>query len=291
MQTCREQELIPVLLNHTGQGQSSPPLYALIDGTGSSNALYNFFRHAPEADYHPLFLGTNLADCLPHSPYLVQLTPQHTTFLELGRQPLQGMVWFTSPYTLEQQIAFWKNRLFVQLPDYETALFRYWSGPVLNRYLATLSLSQQQQFLLPVSVIATPSAESRQWHLWNIHDALDTNPVIGLRDPETWTLSQDQLQAFNQQFEDILINEIEAELWVAMPAYLERIHPAFIAQRIRAGIRQARQLTLQSDEALYQFVECQLRWGDDFWNRPAFQSLWQAQNGESIFIERWDELG
>ncbi|MCP5015326.1 MAG: DUF4123 domain-containing protein [Ketobacter sp.] len=282
MQIYREHELAPALSDELQQS-SDCSLFAIIDGTGAPDALYHFFRYAPEANYHPLFLGTDLEHCLPHSPYLAHISLSQVEYMELASQTRQGVLWFTSPLTLHQQIDFWKCRLYVHTDNVDTRLFRYWSGPITHHYLAALKPEQQQQFLSPVASIATPDADSRQWTLRTIQPSNKIHLPLPL---DTWTIPEHHLDIFNDRFEHIQISEIEAALWSRIPETLDQTYPAFIPQRIAAGINQARQLELHSDYALEKFIECQFRWGNDFWRHPDFAELWEASNTEQGFLSR-----
>lgn len=286
MQSLKEHELATAL-RAAVEPKADTKLFALVDGTSRSDALYTFFRYAPEADYHPLFLGTDLEDCLPNSPYLAQISLDQQEFLSLGSQTKLGVIWFTSTASIEQQTDYWKSRLYAQLPDAELTLFRYWSGPILTRFLNLLTHQEQQQFLAPVADIATPDHDARLWQLRQIQPS---HQVSAHCPASSWPLTEQQIAGFQDQFEKIRLHELEADLWTSIPDTLERFHPAVIQPHIEAGVQQAQQLKLHSDHAIHRFVECQFLWGIDFWQRPEFGAVWKDQNLETRFIDTAENL-
>ena len=219
-------------------------VYALIDGTANNVMLSHFFQTAPDAAYYPLFLGTDLEDCIPRSPYLVQIKSQHLDFIRhCCNEP--APIWFTSPLPLSQQPDFWKSRLYVELPDGRQPLFRYWSAGILEPFIGTLDQSQAQQFLAPVEHLITPLSDQRCW----LSRHIQTGATVHAK-PGSWRLAEPQLLAFQTHFSRIQAREMENSLWDRSPELLSRLHPALIPHRIQNGLNKGTELGLNGSPLL-----------------------------------------
>lgn len=281
----RERELHPFLLRQLRQNENEL-LFVLVDGTGNNSAVYELFRYAPDANYYPLFLGTEHEDCLPYSPYLANITTDHHEFIQRCSETSHEIVWFTSPYALEPQISIWQSRLYCDLPDGRNTLFRFWNGDILNRYLSLLSVEQRIDFLPAATHIFTPERSTHLWH----HYALQDQISMATLDPDHWRIKQEHLYSFEENFNHIQHQDIEAELWDKAPDTLEKIHPGFITTVIESGVKSALQLGLTTHEGQYRYVECQLRWGDFFWKESMFCTIWNGLETDRDFLERLQKL-
>ncbi|MEE2731473.1 MAG: DUF4123 domain-containing protein [Pseudomonadota bacterium] len=259
-------------------------VYALIDGTANDVMLSHFFQTAPDAAYYPLFLGTDLEDCIPRSPYLVQIRSKHLDFIHYCCDE-PAPIWFTSPLPIAQQPDFWKSRLYVELTDGRQPLFRYWSAGILEPFISTLEQSQARQFLAPVEHLITRLSGQRCWHSRHIQTGTTTHAT-----PGSWQLTEPHLQAFQTHFSRILAREMENSLWDRIPELLSRIHPILIPHKIQNGLNKGTELGLNRDAALSRFIECQLRWGENFWEQDGFQGLWCRSGSDNDFLERLEQI-
>lgn len=277
----RERELLFVLIDQLKQNKNEL-LYALVDGTGENSTLYEFFRHAPDANYYPLFLGTEHENCLPHSPYLAHVESNHHEFIRCCTDTGHNIIWFTSPYTLEAQIDFWQSRLYCDLPDGGSILFRFWNGYILNRYLSSLNKEQIADFLPAVIQVFTPERKTQLWHHYIVQDQ---NSMPALH-PDAWVIEQEHLIGFEDSFKRIQHRDIETELWERIPDTLGNIHPAFIPAEIDVGLQSANQMGLMSYEGQVRYIECQLRWGRFFWKDQLFKDIWNGSDVDRTFLGR-----
>jgi len=252
-------------------------LFAILDGTGSEPVLQHFFRYAPEAEYYPLFLGTELADCVPNSPYLVQIPLTATDFVQQVSDTRCSVIWFSSRWTLEQLVPFWQCRLYGELPDQSATLLRCWNGTILEQLLLPLSAEAQQRFLPPVAELLTPDQKLRQWQRRPIHSPPDLHY-------SRWQITPAQLAVFNIPLQLLQVRDLETQLWTSAPELLEQIHPALISSVIAEGLQTAGQLGLLEDESVADFVRCSLHWGKDFWRHPQLEALWRNDQSDSKFL-------
>lgn len=276
----KESQLRPALLEHLEQA-GGESLFALVDGTANSGALYELFRYAPDAEYHPLFLGTEHEPCLPHSPYVVMIDSTHQDFMHRCSDTHLGIAWFTSPYSLNRQVDFWQNRLYCRLPEGSTMLCRFWNGHILNRYLAALSAEQHRAFLPLTNNVFTPVRSERLWHHHAQHDALSSPTVAS----DSWTIDEAQLQPFVAEFKRIQLNDIEAALWESIPNVLDRIHPNLRSHQISAGLVSGQQRGVSYHQALSRYVECYLLWGEHFWRHRLFEGIWNKPDTDKAFFQ------
>jgi hypothetical protein len=226
------------------EASGSSNLYGFIDGTSESETLELFFRHAPEAEYYPLFLGTELERCLPKSPYLISIGQQSDFIHSVRGATDQQIIWFTSSIELDAQITYWKSLIHARLPNGELTLFRFWNGVTLHQYLMHLDRITQQSLLQPIQRLFTPSLTSDTWHLWSFSPL--TNP-IPLQTNGWWQIHQSHLSTFTNNFSNIQIQEIEDQLWRTMPDRLALYHPAHVTLIIREGLNNAINLGACSD--------------------------------------------
>lgn len=268
-------EVLAEAFKPPGQG-----LFILIDGTASSPLLERFFRYAPDAEYHPLFLGTDLEPCLPYSPYLAQISLRQMEFIQACSCECSP-IWFTSPIPMEQQLDFWQSRLYAGLPDGRELLFRYWCPKILEPFIQNSESSSVQRFLRPAIQLITPLPLQRQFTLRTIQADSETDAT-----PFSWQFSESDLTVFEDSFTELQRREIENYLWCHTPEIMERTHPTLIARKISSGLDQGQKLGLYHDDALCRFIEYQLRWGDGFWQHEYFLDVWKAPDpGESFLVK------
>lgn len=263
------------------RGPSQRALYALIDGTGNSPALADFFRLAPNAEYFPLFLATDFEACIPHSPYLVGITREHSDYIfESGSKLKNDAIWFTSCLTLESLAPYFQSLTTVLLPNGNGVVFRYWSGQILQQYLRTLSLAQQQMFLPPIDTLYLPSRKDNHWQLLQINNDVLTKPI---ETSPWWTLEQSQLEAFKESDQSIQVHDLEDQLWRLHPSALDKLQPSSIPFYLAHSIETAQSLGLKSDENIAQFAALQLNQHSTFWQQQPFQPIWQKPEVEKNF--------
>ena len=281
LSTCHDAELIG-RVRSIRQQDSRLQLFGLIDGTVDDDNLEQFFLQAPEADYEPLFLGTDYEPCLPYSPYLVLLNQSSEGFLEQwGQWSEHGIIWWLSPLTLPEQAEFWRSLLQAILPTGETAVFRYWNAQVLRPYLHTCSPAERQQLLAPCHTLLMPD-KHRQWQCWSIGGGT----LLSQESLPWWQIHPSHLAAFASNFDQVLADQIEDELWRIEPERLQHIYPAIIRNWIRLGIEQARSLRLTRDDSLLRFIQCQLHFGFEYWQHPELKPLWlEDKHNESAFLD------
>jgi hypothetical protein len=259
-------------------------LYALIDGTISNIALDQFFLLAPEAEYEPLFLDTQFASCLPHSPYLVHLARQDLTYLlEFGYWSESQILWLLSEQSLSAQADFWRSLLTVITPDDRVAVLRFWSAPILASLLVQSNDAERAELLGGCRYLFTPDSQ-RHWTCWSGTDMTqDTR-----RTPAPWwQLREHHLAAFAASFERLLVDAIEDHLWRTEAASLQSIYPPLLPHLISEGNAIARSLGLRSDTALTQFARCRMRFGPEFWRDPRLADLWSPPDTDEQAFAEW----
>lgn len=279
----RDSQLPEVLTGILGQ-QPDGHIFVLVDGTTDSPLLERFFRYAPDADYHPLFLGTDMEDCLPYSPYMAQISLRHMEFIQTCTWECSP-IWFTSPIPMERQLDFWKSRLYTGLPDGRHLLFRYWNPKILGPFVQDTDPTVAQSFLRPVVNLITPHPIQRQFAYHTIQPSIEVRAI-----PGSWPFPESALKVFEQSFSQLQSREIENHLWANAPEIMEQVHPALVPIKINAGLECGLKLGLSRDDALCRFVECQMRWGDGFWQHEAFQSIWQQPDPGELFLAKLEIL-
>jgi len=246
---CHEQDLADTLA-HWMKHYPDCQLFGFVDGTVESGLLEQFFLLEPEADYWPLFLGTEYEPCLPASPYLIRLDQVNGEFMaDWGNSVQQRMVWFLSSVPAAQQNEYWHSLMQAITPDGNTALFRFWNGEILAGYLLACSTEERQQLLKPAQIIFAPH-QQRQWRAYQLEAAdrfsdADFSPV----DP-WWQIQPHHLQYFDKAFDRILADEIEDRLWRRFPQHMNNYYPPILPQLIQAGISEARQQGLREEDIL-----------------------------------------
>lgn len=280
MQSFVRDNQLPEVLKEVFARQPMLNLFLLIDGTANSPLLERFFRYAPDADYHPLFLGTDMEDCLPYSPYLAQISLRHLEFVQTCSAECTP-IWFTSPIPMEQQLDFWKSRLYAGLPDGRELLFRYWCPRILEPFIQNAAPSLAREYLNPVVHLITPLPLRRQFTHRHIQSISETKAI-----PGSWQFSEEALSVFQNSFAILQQREVENYLWCNAPDIMERTHPLLIPQKISAGLNEGYKLGLTQDVTLCRFVECQMRWGDGFWQHERFQGVWQQPNPGETFLDK-----
>ena len=254
-------------------------LYGLIDGVTPSALFDTFFLLEPEAEYCPLFLGTEYEPCLPASPYLVRLQNPTGHFMqEYGSQTHYPSIWFLSPYSLESQWRYWRSLLEAISPQGETAMFRFWHGAILGPYIQSCSDDERNRLLQPCRWLYAPE-QNRHWREWQL-GATDQTELNQTPDGAWWEIRPEHLKAFAPAFDDLLADAILDTLWQQLPEVMAAYYPAVVPVLIRNGITQARALGLRQDNAITVFVQCRFRWNDAFWRHPRLDSLWQ-QSGQT----------
>ena len=281
--TCHDLELVQHLQNLLAS-HPDLALFGLIDGTVENASLEQFFLLAPAAEYEPLFLTTEYAPCLPHSPYLINLTDADQSFLhEWGCWAEHRMLWWLSRYSLEQQAGHWRSLINVITPQEDNALFRFWDSRVLATYLPFCTDDERQQLLAPCHTLFIPQTH-RQWMRWTapLMKELPAAPQA-----PWWQVQPKHLQGFQASFEQILVDAIEDDLWRLEPERLQHIYSPALPQLIRQGMQQARELGLHSDTALSAFVRCQLRFGARYWTHPSLEDLWHHPSLQDQTFLEW----
>lgn len=259
-------------------------LYALIDGTVTSNALNQFFLLAPEAEYEPLFLDTQFASCLPHSPYLVQLARQDLTYLlEFGDCCDSQILWLLSTQSLSAHADFWRSLLTVITPDGHIAVLRFWSAPILASLLVQSTDEERAELLGGCRYLFTPDSQ-RHWTCW---PGTDMTPDTRRTPAPWWQLREHHLAAFAAGFERLLLDTIEDHLWRTEAASLQSIYPPLLPHLISEGNAIARSLGLRSDTALTQFARCRMRFGQEFWRDPGLADLWSPPDTDEQSFADW----
>ena len=247
-------------------------LFGLIDGTCENPGLDQFFLLAPDAEYDPLFLETDFAACVPHSPYLFELPDSDDMFLrEWGCWAENRIIWWLSAVDLAEQVQHWRSLITVLTPELDTAIFRFWDSQVLSAYLENCSVDEFRQLLAPCHTVFAPQG-SRYWRLRsNITPAVS----VPARKAPWWQVQPRHLQGLTAAFERLLVDEIEDGLWRMEPARLQNIYAPALPALIHSGIRQAHALGLTQDTAVQSFLRCQIRFGFEYWQHEALASLWQ----------------
>ena len=257
--------------------------FALLDGTRPDGALTTFFLHGPEADYYPLFAGTELAPCLPYSAYLVAVTAKEYPWVEQASDTRTGVIWFRSSQSMRQQIPYWQGRMRASLNDASEWLFRYWDGQVLNRLLPVLSLRERAQLLGPAELLVVPDPDTGCWRYYQLAE----QPQVRAPEPASpWILQAHHLAAFQAQFQGLQTEDFEVALWEQYSDLAARWHPLQFRRRVENGLNQGRRLGLNQAHGLLQFLVAQLRWGMDFWQQPPLSEIWTTANPEQEF-RRW----
>lgn len=285
-QPCHELELVD-RLTELQRNKQELQLFGLIDGTLDSETLAQFFLLAPESDYAPLFLDTEYAACLPRSPYLIALAPDNTGFLtEYGCWCESRIVWYLSSQPLKLQVAHWRSLIQAITPDESIALFRFWNARILEPYLDACDAVERSQLLTPCHTLFVPGSQ-RKWSHWQGGERC---PEDRLADSPWWHIRPQHLRGFTDAFERLLVDAIEDTLWRTESASLQGIYPPLLPQLIGQGIQQARKLGLPGDQALTQFVRCQMRFGLEYWRAPTLAPLWNSPaGGEQAFLD-WAQL-
>lgn len=278
---CHELELIE-RLNLLRIEHPALKLFGLIDGTVDNPGLEQFFLLAPEADYEPLFLETEFAACLPHSPYLFAIDAADEAFLQQwGCWAEHQITWWLSSWPLDQQARHWRSLIQVLTIDLDTTLFRFWDSQVLSPIVRQCTPAERLLLLAPCHTFIAPHP-SRQWWIWQ-----NPSPDIPLTEKEApwWQMQAHHLQDFASSFERLLVDEIEDHLWRTEPTHLSRIYPPHLPLLIQQGTGQARALGLQHEQAMRSFVQCQIRFGPHYWQDESLAPLWrQADQRDSRFL-------
>lgn len=285
----RESELeqaLQQLKDESGQDN----LFAIIDGTNDGPALTHFFRDAPQSEYYPLFLGTELEYCLPRSPYLVDAESVPSSFIRNASDTRLNLIWFTSDWSMIELVPFWQCRMFCDLPDGQSPLFRCWNGAILNRILQFLSVEQRALFLPPTTNLVLPNQDQRWWQPWRIRLELtpDTENSMQKQNYQTWQIDNGQLRAFSNQFRDMHIRELESALWRSAPEYMQQVPPLLLNQLIEKGTHTAEVLGISSDQAIERFIKCQLQLGRDFWRKKGMENVWGKEDTD-IRFKHWHD--
>ena len=258
--------------------------FGLLDGIEPSPLLEQFLLLHPEADYQPLFLGTDYEPCLPASPYLVEINPVDSDFMRnWGSQASLGAIWFVSPFALGDQWQYWRSLLLASTEHNDNVLFRFWIGGIFRSCLNACTDVERSQLLAPSSCLFAPD-EKRQWQIFR-----NPIPPVALNPPPMpwWHLREEHLQPFATSFDRILTDEIEDVLWRSLPDTLAGHYPAIIPLLINQGIQQARQLGLTGDQAITRFVQCQFYFTPDFWRAPQLDEIWHQPNEGDIAFLDW----
>ena len=209
---------------------------------------------------------------------------RHVDFIKASNNK-GGPIWFTSPFSLEQQLEFWKSRLFVVTPDGNQPLFRFWNAAILEPYVAAIPQLQVCNFLCPVESVIIPLTEKRDWHVRRLQSASETHTRINC-----WSLSEAELEIFEESFTRLHLREIESALWTAVPELMTQRHPATIPNLIESGLLQARRLGLSKDKNLTRFIESRLRWGENFWQHEQFAEVWGKPTTGALFIDMLTQI-
>lgn len=278
---CPEFELIERI--NTDARRHQLRLFGMIDGTVDNASVEQFFQLAPESEYEPLFLETEYSACLPATPYLFCIDEADIAFLQnWGHRAENQVIWWLSPFTLDQQIGYWRSLIQAIDPGGESVVFRYWNAAILDTYLGACSAQERNQLLAPCHTMFTPATQ-RQWSVWDV----EASPRLHTSAAPWWQIQPSHLTAFQPGFERVLADQIEDELWRTDALSMQRIYPPLIPEVILSGTRQAQLLGLESDEALTQFVRCQFRFGTQYWRHPALTPMWDLTATKDANFLQW----
>lgn len=283
-QSFFKQAQFPEMLSSMLAQNREQGLFILVDGTAGEKELQHFFHCAPDADYYPLFLGTDLEHCLPYSPYLAQITLEHVDFIG-NTLPTHSVILFTSPLALLDQVEFWRNRLYATLPDGRQLLFRYWNPRIMEPYANHLSQDQVSAFLRPATHLITPIPCLQEWHLRFIQPSSKADNEL-----DGWSVTEQQVMIFQDHFLKLQIRQTETQLWANIPEVMATLHPAILQRTIQTGLDTGKALGLVKDHSLVLFVESQLRWGENFWQHSLFSEIWHKETAERSFMIQVDSL-
>ncbi len=272
---------LPVwLLTHLDH-PSLGALYGILDGTTGAPLIGDFFRHAGDADYQPLFLHTPYVNCLPYSPYLVRFSSRHAHYLEnsTSLNLHQDSIWFNSHQDLDNLASHWRRLTEINIETGKTVQFRYWSGKVLHSYLASMAQREQQQVLPPLSTILTPIASGYGWEQRSFAQEAPSFP------PQPCAVKfHHQEQAFYKSVSaDVLQQSVTDKLWRLCPQAMERLHPSLISDQVKKGINAAKAKTIKNEDAMAKFIHCQLALHPEFWRHTALTPIWECDNSEEEF--------
>ncbi len=260
---------------------SSLTLYALVDGTETSAPITDFFKLAPDAEYYPLFLHTEYEECLPNSPYLIEVTQAHQAYIQQSGCFIQNDVcWFISGQSLNDLAAHFQSLTSVILPNHNCALFRYWSGTILHRYLQCLTLDQHQSLLPPMQQLFTPHREAMGWTQWHIGTE---NVIKDPQDAPWWTIQQEHLNQFHASSQATLVNEVVDQFWRGYPQLAEQLYPAAIPVYCEQAIATAQLLGLNQIESFSHFISLKLTQAGEFWKQEPFAEVWNRPQTEADF--------
>lgn len=259
-------------------------LCGLIDGIVENASLEQFFLLAPEADYEPLFLGTEHEACLPRSPYLFWLDNADASFLqEWGCWAQHGVTWYLSGYSLDEQASHWRSLVTVTTPEHNTAIFRFWDSRVLSPCLQFCTPDERLQLLAPCHGLFAPQI-NRYWQYW---PGASEQSDLTIRNSPWWHMQPRHLQGYQTAFEQLRADEIEDTLWRQEPARIANLFPPALPTLIRQNMRQAESLGLTQQEAQGAFIRCQLRFGFDYWQHESLSDLWQSQSPRDKRFLEW----
>lgn len=278
--TCHERELVALL----DARRAGLRLFGLIDGTADSPSLESFFLLAADAEYEPLFLQTEYASCLPHSPYLFALPTDNAVFLqEWGYQASHGIIWWLSALDLQEQAVHWRSLITALTPARTLAIFRFWDCRVLAPYLQQCSAHEREQLLAPCHTLFAPE-DKRYWRIW--HGPQNDAP-LPQRNVPCWQIQPQHLAAFATAFERLQVDAIEDALWRLEPVFTGNHYAPTLPELIRRGLAQATALGLSSDTALTTFLRCQIRFGTDYWQHSSLTPIWQLPRQREQAFMMW----
>lgn len=262
-------------------------LCGLIDGTVENASLEQFFLLAPEAEYEPLFLGTEYEACLPHSPYLFCLDNADEPFLrEWGCWAQHSVIWYMSFHGLDEQARHWRNLITVTTPEHNTAIFRFWDSRVLSPCLQLCTPEERIKLLAPCHNLFAPQT-NRYWQYWP--GASDQGELTTRNNP-WWQMQPRHLQGYQTSFEQLRADEIEDTLWRLEPARVASLYPPAVPTLVRQNMRQAEALGLTHQDTQAAFIRCQLRFGFDYWQHESLSDLWQSQPPRDQRFLEWANI-
>lgn len=222
---------------------SNMPLYAVLNNTGASQAVKEYYRHDGTKTPHGLYLGTPYADWFSVMPMIVLLSDNSRFLNWIASTEHKDWGWLArSPFSQETISDHLKGLTQVIMPTGETVFFRYWDGEYMTEHLRFMGDKWSQ--VLPAfpfywmngehfTVRIPVKAEAQVSPWWQVPQEL----IDSILQKNTKPLLGNVLQALRERYpelywkfdEAILIIKIKRIIAVSEPKF-DRVIDAIVAE-------------------------------------------------------------
>ncbi|MDV3309108.1 MAG: DUF4123 domain-containing protein, partial [Cyclobacteriaceae bacterium] len=252
--------------------------YLLIDGAKVENLPETIYTESPGAPCDSLYRGTELADMLEISPWLVEAHPESS----LGAKCFEHWMYrgvaiaLQANAGLDELVTHFRDLLIAKLDSGDEVVFRFYDPEIARQLLAQDPRSENAKRLLgPCHAIAVQDRRTGEWECFQ-NNAPSQQPVS-----ESFTIYEEHLVAMEQAARQTALRTLELHTAQYFPQLLQSSGTVETNwAKVADLVFEARQYGLSSTRDIALYINT-IGWlGSHAFEEEGVQKLWQSRGGQ-----------